>query len=500
MSEKLATEIWLAVLSSISDDEDLLSVSLTNRNLHRITQPLRHTHFEFHPYATALSKQVLLPEGPYVGHAIRRLELFRSEPYASYVRGCVVSPWQRVGKRAGWTFGPDPQPMRLLHTLLDDVMPRFRGLKRLTLKRALITTSQITKLAKLATLEHLELEDCTTLNYESISDIETPESRLSLQSLKIKTGVLAGEETFLPWMAIIDPTALLSVVLRCDIRAWTNDPASVPQFPRVKNLQISLNQDLLQQNVQILSRFPALEKLNAGGWGDPSNQTLSMSLVSWPKLRALSTTHTMLPFLVEMTPNLEDLCVSCAQRLELHPTFLTLQKPELLQRITSLSLELDADANRDLELILVLFPSLVRLEIELSLAIEQGMLEELENRNPVPTDLLMKLRKFSTLPRTLEFLALKWIFDYEVDPDDLELDLTDFASGPALLENVLAGIQERCPKLRAVWLDGGDKLFFYSWQRKDGDKGEVAVEEEFVFGENALELGRRYEAFKTLAW
>ncbi|KAJ7644654.1 hypothetical protein FB45DRAFT_1053357 [Roridomyces roridus] len=237
------------------------------------------------------------------------------------------------------------------------------------------------------------------------------------------------------------------------------------------------------QNLVALSKFPAVCKLQLGGWKEieyePSEEPAIRALDVLPLLRqyrgACTALHLFLP-----KPTLTRLVIDFCR-----PEELISQLVEGHVHITVLHANVDDLDRNALSTICRCLPALIELRMRVFVGIEDGEYED--GINPRATDFFSTFTNIPNLPSTLQRLTVSWEFEFESEyVEDIPVaspeNIPDF---PAIGDK----LRERCPALRTLWLDGHD--FMFRW-RQVLDREEVEQED----SNGATEIASCREGFE----
>ncbi|KAJ7050615.1 hypothetical protein C8F01DRAFT_1377534 [Mycena amicta] len=474
MTWTLSNAIWLEILRYLPR-KSLLVICTTARNLCSVSRGLLFAHLDFHPYVLD-DDDALSPDADEVERQLARLAFWSSDAIASLVRSCEVSP-SPTAKVHTPSWG---SPYVLLDAFLEKA-PRFTGLLRLSLRQLRVPRDALFKLSSLATLKNLEVTRCDMLQ----SDPEPASSlRLAVNSLLISHDV-AVEDVLEPWLNIVDPTHLRTLMLSCSLKAWTNNPENIPSFPMVGDLSIRLNFALVPENIRILQQFPVVEKLEVNGSGASMLDVPEHVRTILPKLKILRAPRAVLPLFLR-GDTLQRLTVKSCNPRKLAETLRSVGVDHThATHATTLELNFDDTLSPEtLTAILELFPTLASLKIDISLDVEEVMLED-SGINPIATEFFLSLPNVS-FPPTLASLAITWSFEYPDLDEAPTHDLYEFNPPEDLRDRLMV----KCHHLTRLWLDG--KTFLYWWRVSEARDGE---DWEGQFGEDEYEAAALRDGF-----
>jgi hypothetical protein len=348
--QRVPPEVW----EEIFDDparETILQCHLVDRLFHRITHPLLFRKSNCNPYANPSNPYDCSPaslrllESAQVERELQRVQFWASDNIAPFVRVCIVSKGLSgpvyPSKAPRWKFSQIEDPYIILRAFFDS-LPRFRNLRRLYARVVLFTKIGIQNLCLLTNLTHLELNISPVLD---VLDAST-RGRLAVSSLVLRHN-RRDPRTMEQWFQILDPAALQHVQTTHNLFLFTTIASGNP-FPSVQSLEIGWDQRTNNLNLEVLSKFPAVEALTVTDWrfwGHPDEiETLedatSLALTS---LKKYCGPHALFPLLYHI-PTLHHLTFDDCQTSD----FLNCLRPiRVLPHVTSLTLhftELDTRA------------------------------------------------------------------------------------------------------------------------------------------------------------
>ncbi|KAJ7056971.1 hypothetical protein C8F01DRAFT_1308506 [Mycena amicta] len=467
MALEVAPEIWLEI-AYILPPPALANLSLANHRFRELSKAPLFAHFEFHPYALALTahsiKQALLPEPENFQKFSERLEFWCSDAIAPHVRTCVVSPWlDGHGITRDWRFSASPTPFVLLEAFVRN-LGRFKQLRELTLHRVDFQYTTLIASYSALNLGSLQLDHC---NVFPAADIAVGDNKLKVKRFSLEDN--PGDETALAlWLAGFDRNALEELELQYCMPTWHRSKLVIEPsgFPNVRILSLRLRNVCIKEDLRFLAYFPALTNLSIHDWEPPRSKDLDRPLpveLYFLKLKTLHASSELLPLFLnrKASPSLEKLSVICAPS-SLVSALRTIPTESFSRTISSLVLSIyltgdrpphvESDStSRYLGEILEFFPRLQKLRMNFP------DVDGEDGDDPIPLDYFVSLATLVSLPPSLTALFITWELVYEHLGNPPGDDATEDQ-----LVKLKDALLERCPALESLWLDGNS--FTYRWE------------------------------------
>ncbi|KAJ7057676.1 hypothetical protein C8F01DRAFT_1150626 [Mycena amicta] len=472
---ELANEIWLEILSGVSQDT-LPGVSLTNRRFRALSTPLLFAHFVFHPYALRRKK---------LEKALQRLAFWSSESIARNVRSCSVTPWDAYhpGTYTSWDSSTLAEPHALSNAFFRS-LHCFALLKKLHFERIELLPSYVNSICLLPVLHTLVLERCYMGRSPTTFESTLAQSGLAL---RVRNLTLSDHDTkkgtLQPWLSLLDPRRLHTLHLLCDIKEAYKYMETVPCFPNVEVLRFRMETPDAtgreqSRYLRILEHFPAVTELVIYEWvplGLTDFDARNVQDLRLPALTTVSIPCALLAFFLqgEIAPILAHLGVQSCTAEFMISALRQLESASRYPTVTSLAIDLTVDTTDSdespedymenvLQQILAFFPALLKLHVQIECLLDFN--SDYTSSNPIPMDFFSILPSITTMPQSLSGLSIRLPFSY-TDGMHIEPEPEHGASDSDLLP-VQEALVGRCPNLSYLWLDGD--LFLYRWRRADG--------------------------------
>ncbi|KAJ7434707.1 hypothetical protein FB451DRAFT_1418635 [Mycena latifolia] len=335
---RFPVETWTQIFEDLPRDA-ISQVHRVDWLFHRIARPLLFREFKFHPYGRwsfawldwDSPSALYLPHPVQIQLLLQRLEFWSSHEIAPLIRVCHMTPWDNnVDEPLGWEFTRGADPYVLLRAFFDS-LPRFTNLRRLDATLVPFTDIAIQHLCILPKLTHLMVEECTIV--EDVVNLAACH-RLAVPSFVFRhhKDVTDHER----WLRLLDPDALRYLQVTYDPELFAQIRSGDP-FPRVNTLKMGWGYGTTTLNLDVLSKFPAIQILAIeDAWLDVEpmrdSEIVQASRVL-THLKEYTGPHTLCPFAIPTLHRLTFPPCSPSDLLE----SLCRQKP--VSNITSLNLE-----------------------------------------------------------------------------------------------------------------------------------------------------------------
>ncbi|KAJ7181429.1 hypothetical protein C8R43DRAFT_969147 [Mycena crocata] len=416
---------------------------------HAVLKEVGCTHWRFH----CLSRPFIFREfdfqeplyGTNLDHGLRRLQFWASPEIAPLIYTCRVIHWRKPVK-----------PYPLLATFFMS-LPSFLNLQYLYLSSSDYDQTFLENVRRLPRLHLLEIIYGTTISGEVIHTNGLPPlavSQFSLTSITPRTWTASRD-----WI----PSLRRDTLLDMDFRCGDDFPAEILAggcFPRVKRLKIFLDPNQPSVNVQILSKFPAVEALNVVG-GYPDHHITHTPrgphgvILDVVPLEEYDGREELLPWFLAI-PTFR--CLRLPWR-RVADRVLALQAFKTLSNITDLSFvvsDLTYEIFRD---ICAVFPNLTALRVTVAL----HLWDDDSYDGPYAWEastVFTALTTHSPLPCNLRKVMFRW--EIQSGPERTEFSPPD-------LHQMKEFLLSEHVALKAIWLDGPG--LFYCWSVRSGELG-----------------------------
>ncbi|KAJ7359889.1 hypothetical protein DFH08DRAFT_1075216 [Mycena albidolilacea] len=485
LQEQIPNELWLEIFRFLPPDA-LRHLSLTHNKFKGISRPLLYKQFHFHPYASGQGDTILLPSPTEVNQTMERLDFWCSDEIAPNVRSCEITPWRMIGPVwSRWETKSLTRPPLTSswyrYSSAWDSSPVFGN----SMPMGFTSHSPEWLVYVAPSLTSLRLENC---GVATGAHIDTSSMSLGVSHFLFHHIVTDAAGNGDLWIPLLCPEVPLELDITLNPRIFGDD---IPSFPHVHRLSTTMNLSTMSYNLSILSKFPAVQTFSMDGWGqwlrhEPDVLVKASSL--FPDLRQYTDPCATIALFL-LRPTLTHLTIEYCSPVdltaELHRT-LSLDLAAQLRRargpngITSFTASLDDLYIATLDTICEFFPRLTELRIDVTSYAEQY---EYQDINPRATTFFDELMDISTLPATLERLALTWELEYDEPEEALTADFPAF-------DELRDALVWRCPSIKALWLDSHE--FLFHWRRLlDGSEVEDTAED----AESSEEMRKGFTAF-----
>ncbi|KAJ7735725.1 hypothetical protein B0H16DRAFT_1764788 [Mycena metata] len=477
-TERVPNELWLEVLKNVSeyDPTTLSSFSFTCRALNRVSRPLVFSQFNFTPYLVTSKDELRLPSSTTIDRLLERLAFWSSADIAPFVRYCNIralcAKWSwgaGTNEKAEWSVSTD-SPHILLDALFE-CLAQFTGLQRLRASHVYFTQAMVDILCRLPVLPfNLGIYWCYVAPGERVNPTQ--------QALRVsKLDIVSEKEREYSddhWILLLHPEHLRSLRADFDARFMGQTLDAIPSFPNVEELTVTLNLPTPSKNLGILYKFPAVRILKLFGKADgvfPPSRSHTSPI--FPRLREYSGQHQPLPMFFPVS-TLTHLKISkCSYK----GLITTLGEIGGLNSIVSFHTEFSQFTTMAFLAILELLPHLTELAIRIVFKSTHSMFsrhiysEEFELKEDEvvhgkygdglladfkPSTFFLALSSISTLPPSLERLAISWeCYEEEFWDERVAYRLPKF-------EQLRDALVVKCPRLTWLYLDG--HYFMYQWR------------------------------------
>ncbi|KAJ7644740.1 hypothetical protein FB45DRAFT_1116451 [Roridomyces roridus] len=330
---------------------------------------------------------------------LERLAFWSSDDIAPLVRKRNMAPrhW-RV------TAESHTDPPHILMTSFLHCLGNFIGLKTLYARQVNFTQEGLAHLCRISPLAEIVINWCGVFPGETIDT-----TSLQLRTKKLR--YLADDDQHRNvWLSIVDREHLRDLEAGGSASVADGTMSDGPAFPNVHDLKFNANLSTIDQDLTLLSKFPAVCALRLLACGDFHHESTDLSSLCasdvLPLLREYrglcALLHIFLPKHT-LTRLIIDVCQPGEFISQLHREY---------DHITMLNLDVNALDQDALSTICGRFPALLDLQVYIFADIGEG--EYQDGINPVATDFFSAFASDTPgLPSTLQRLAISWDFHFQ---------------------------------------------------------------------------------------
>ncbi|KAJ7181430.1 hypothetical protein C8R43DRAFT_1229320 [Mycena crocata] len=440
--DNIPDEIWEEIFCQLPRDV-LMEVGLVNWRFHRLCRPLVFREFQL--------ERPILPDAESSTQQWEDLFLLRLQFWTS----AEIAPLVHTCRLEGWDCHPKRRPPL---TAFFVALPCFVNVRRVVLSFSKYNQIFVQNTRLLPKLARLDIRFASAFEGEEIDSDGLPPQDVSEFSLlcSVPRIVTASQD----WVPFLRRDKLLVMELDGGEQIYTEILAGA-SFPCTKRLTISLDELKPSLNLQILSKFPAVEALEVWlGYPDPTftlRGPVGAMADIMPLLTELNAPEELLPWFLPI-PTLHRLILPWQKAAE---RVLTLQPFKPLESITDLSFtvsDLDYEILRN---ICAVFPNLTALRVTVINIIT--LWDDEVYDGPYLWEVVSfftALTTHSPFPRNLRKLAFRW--EIQRGPKRTECSPPDLHQMKEFLVSEHAA-------LKALWLDGPG--LFYYWSASGGEVG-----------------------------
>ncbi|KAF7376512.1 hypothetical protein MSAN_00067200 [Mycena sanguinolenta] len=451
---QVPNELWLDIFRYLPRDT-IETISLTSSTFRDVSRPFLFAHFDFHPYAVGKAGAILLPPNIVIDEALERLEFYTSDDIARHVRSCKIIAWQsplwrKIG--AAWSsckFSVTDSP----HTLIAPFFARldkFTGLQSFHAEEIHFTQSAVASLCRASSLADFRLVRCT---FAAGERIDTPSLHLGVSRFSYLHDEFSLKDGIGLWIPLLRLDTIRELELTCNPNIIGESMGSVPLFPLVHTLTITVGGRGGSYNLSVLSHFPAVEVFSTNASPD-SPVTVSTVL---PVLRQYAgPCETIALFLPRST--LTHLAIpQCSPRVFIEQ----LNGNQGPSNMLSLRVAFNSEGfdTKAIRYIRSFFPELKELLIGVFHYDRGPDANNIPDPNNIHNMIAMSFIKLGepfTLPIGLERMMFTWIIKYAVVRSSYRIEVPAFS-------DVHDALVRRYPALTTVWLDGHN--FLFCWRK-----------------------------------